>query len=136
MSDVVELLKLAGYSDKAIELFMKKVNVGEISNPDVSTTYTGICGDTMKIFLKIENGKIKDAKFQAIGCAGSFAAGSALTEMIKNKSLEEAEKITEKDIIGFLGKIPEQKLHCANLAKKTLEKAINDYRGKAKIKHS
>ncbi len=135
MSDVVELLKLAGYSDKAIELFMKKVNVGEISNPDVSTTYTGICGDTMKIFLKVENGKIKDAKFQAIGCAGSFAAGSALTEMIKDKSLEEAEKITEKDIIGFLGKIPEQKLHCASLAKKTLEKAINDYREKAKIKH-
>jgi len=136
MSDVVELLRLAGYSDKAIELFMKKVNVGEISNPDVSTTYTGICGDTMKIFLKVENGKIKDAKFQAIGCAGSFAAGSALTEMIKDKSLEEAEKITEKDIIGFLGKIPEQKLHCARLAKKTLEKAINDYREKAKIKHS
>jgi len=136
MSDVVELLKLAGYSDKAIELFMKKVNVGKISNPDVSTTYTGICGDTMKIFLKVENGKIKDAKFQAIGCAGSFAAGSALTEMIKDKSLEEAEKITEKDIIGFLGKIPEQKLHCAHLAKKTLEKAINDYREKAKIKHS
>ncbi|MGP3667936.1 MAG: iron-sulfur cluster assembly scaffold protein [Candidatus Bathyarchaeota archaeon] len=129
---MVELLRLAGYSDKAIKLFIEKVNVGEISNPDVSTTYTGICGDTMKIFLKIEDGKIKDAKFQAIGCAGSFAAGSALTEMIKDKSLEEAEKITEKNVVEFLGKIPEQKLHCAHLAKKTLEKAIKEYREKIK----
>lgn len=82
----------------------------------------------MEIYLKIESGIIKDAKFQAMGCAGSFASGSALCEMIKGKRLEEAEKITEEDIIDHLGGIPEPKFHCACLAKKTLGKAIKEYK--------
>jgi NifU-like protein len=63
---------------------------------------------------------IKDAKFQAIGCAGSFASGSALMEMVKGKTLEEAERIDERDIVDYLGGIPEPKIHCACLAKRTL----------------
>jgi nitrogen fixation NifU-like protein len=128
MSEVVDLLKKSGYSDKAIEYYINKVNVGEIKDHSTHHMYTGPCGDTMAIFLKIDSGVIKDAKFQAIGCAGSFASGSALTEMIKGKTLEQAEKIDETDIVNHLRAIPEQKIHCACLAKRTLGLAIEEYR--------
>jgi NifU-like protein len=78
---------------------------------------------------EIESDVIKDAKFQAIGCAGAFSAGSALMKMVKGKALEEAVRVTEEDIINFLGGIPKQKIHCACLAKRTLEMAIEKYRG-------
>lgn len=128
MSEVTELLRKSGYSEKAIEYYIKKVNVGEIKDPSVRFAYTGPCGDTVEIFLKIESNVIKDAKFQAIGCAGAFSSGSALMEMVKGKSLEEAEKITEEDVISFLGRIPKQKRLCACLVKRTLQKAIEKHR--------
>jgi NifU-like protein involved in Fe-S cluster formation len=99
-------------------------------NPNASFAYTGSCGDTAEIYLKIESGIIKDAKFQAIGCAGAFASGSALTEMIKGKKLEVAEQINEQDILTHLGGMPDQKFHCACLLKRTLEKAIKSFKGK------
>ena len=129
MSEVRRLLEKSGYSSKAIEYYLKKVNVGRVENPSVHLAYTGPCGDSMEVYLKIESDIIKDAKFQAIGCAGALSAGSALMEMVKEKRLEEAEKITEEDIIDFLGGIPKQKIHCACLAKRTLQKAIKKYRG-------
>jgi len=128
MSEVRRLLEKSGYSSKAIEYYVKKVNVGRIENPSVHLAYTGPCGDSMEVYLKIESDIIKDAKFQATGCAGAFSAGSALIEMVKEKTLEEAGKITEEDIISFLGGIPKQKIHCACLAKRTLQKAIEKYR--------
>jgi nitrogen fixation NifU-like protein len=128
MSEVRRLLEKSGYSSKAIEYYSKKVNVGRIENPSAHLAYTGPCGDSMEVYLKIELDIIKDAKFQAVGCAGAFSAGSALMEMVKEKTLEEAEKITEEDIINFLGGIPKQKIHCACLAKRTLRKAIEKYR--------
>ena len=72
-----DLLKKSGYSKKAIEYFVEKVNVGKIIDPSVVMTYTGQCGDTMKLYLKIEDEIIKDVKFEAIGCAGAFSACSA-----------------------------------------------------------
>lgn len=84
-----------------------------------------------KYTLNIESNVIKDAKFQAVGCAGAFSSGSALMEMVKGNTLEEAEKLTEENIINFLGGIPKQKIHCACLAKRTLPKAIKKYRAKA-----
>jgi len=128
MAEVIDLLKKSGYSDKAIEYYVNKVNVGRIENPSVALAYTGPCGDTMEVHLIIESNRIKDAKFQAIGCAGSFSAGSALTEIVKGKTLEEAEKVDEEDIVSFLGKFPTQKTHCACLAKRTLRRAIEKYR--------
>lgn len=128
MSEVRGLLEKSGYSDKAIKYYLEKVNVGRIENPSVHVAYTGPCGDTMEVYLKIESNLIKDAKFQAIGCAGAFSSGSALMEMVKGKSLEKAEKITEEDIIRFLGGIPKQKFHCACLAKRTLKRAIEKHR--------
>ncbi len=128
--DIKKLLKRSGYSSTAIEYFLEKVNVGKIEDPDAYFVYTGPCGDTMEIFLTIVPGskEIKDAKFQAIGCAGAFAAGSAITEMIKGKTVEQAEKIEEEDVIDWLGAIPNQKIHCVCLAKKTLKFALNEYK--------
>jgi nitrogen fixation NifU-like protein len=128
VNEVRDLLGKSGYSNKAIEYYLNKVNVGSIKNPSAHVAYTGPCGDTMEVYLKIESNVIRDAKFQATGCAGAFSSGSALMEMVKGKSLEEAEKITEEDIINFLEGIPKQKFHCACLAKRTLQKTIEKYR--------
>ena len=128
MSEMQDLLKESGYSEKAIEYYLNKVNVGELSEPDAHAIYTGPCGDTMEIFLNVEDGVIKEAKFQAIGCAGAFSSGSALTERIIGMTLEEAEKIEEDEIIEYLGGIPAQKVHCTCLSKRTLQKAIKDYK--------
>ncbi len=124
----VDLLKKSGYSDKAIEYFINKVNVGEIENPSAYFSYTGPCGDTMQIHLKIDDNKITEAKFEAIGCAGSCTSGSALMEMIKGRTPQEAEKIKAEEIINHLGGIPRAKFHCTCLAKKTLEEAIEQYK--------
>ena len=127
MNEIEELLKKSGYSDKAIKYYVDKVNVGDIKASDAHFAYTGPCGDTMEIFLTIKNDKIEDAKFQAIGCAGAFSSGSALTEMIKGKTLEQALMFNETDIMDYLGEIPEQKIHCAILTVRTLEKTIEQY---------
>jgi len=128
MGEVKDLLKKSGYSDKAIEYYERKLNVGKIENPDAYFIYTGPCGDTVEMYLKIESNIIVDAKFRAIGCAGSFVSGSALTKMIKGKTLEEADEIEEGDILNHLEGIPAPKIHCACLSKKTLQKAIKQYR--------
>jgi len=124
----ISLLKRSGYSDKAIDYFINKVNVGGIEKPSASFAYTGPCGDSMEFQIRIDDGRIMEAKFQAIGCAGSYTAGSALTEMIKGKTLDEAEGITAEEVVRHLGGIPISKVHCTCLAKRTLEKAIEQYR--------
>jgi len=132
MSEVRELLKTSGYSNRAIEYYENRLNVGSIENPDAHFAFTGPCGDTMEFFLKIKLNIIIEAKFQAIGCAGSFASGSALAEMIKGKRVREADKLNENDILNHLGKMPEQKVHCARLAVLTLRKAIEQYKVRKK----
>ncbi|MEA2005915.1 MAG: iron-sulfur cluster assembly scaffold protein [Acidobacteriota bacterium] len=130
MGEVRDLLKKSGYSDKAINYYERRLNVGKIEDADAYFSYTGPCGDTVEIFLKIECDIVKDAKFMAIGCAGSFASGSALTEMIKGKTIEEAKEIDEGDILRHLEGIPAPKVHCACLVKRTLQKAIKQYKEK------
>ena len=123
-----ELLKDAGYSEKAIEIYKNKINVGVIENPDANLAYTGPCGDTMKLYLKISDDDIvEDAKFQYLGCPGAASSGSAITKIVKGKTTEEAKSITEKDILQELGGLPETKLHCPKLAVTTLHKAIANY---------
>ncbi|MCK4903835.1 MAG: iron-sulfur cluster assembly scaffold protein, partial [Candidatus Marinimicrobia bacterium] len=97
-------------------------------------TYKGQCGDTMKIYLMIDSNKIVDAKFEAIGCAGAFTAGSALMELLKNKSVAEARNICEYDIIDHLGSVPDKKQNCIYLAIKTLQKTLNSMKGRKNIK--
>jgi nitrogen fixation protein NifU and related proteins len=84
----------------------------------------------MELFLKISSGIITDAKFLAIGCAGSFTSGSALTKMITGKYLKDCENLDENDVLNHLGEMPEQKVHCARLAVMTLKKAIEQYKKK------
>jgi len=124
------LLKNSGYSNKAIEYFTRKVNVGKIENPSVSLLYTGSCGDTIKIYLMIDTGVIIDEKFEAIVCAGVFSDGSALLEIIKGKSIIEAEKTSIEDIIEHLESIPSTKIDCIYLARKAFEKTLKLYKEK------
>ena len=129
-----KLLREAGYSDKVIELYKNKVNIGSIINPDVALAYTGPCGDTMKLYLRIsESGIIENAKFQYLGCPGAASSGSAITAIAKGKRLEEAKKITEQDLLKELRGLPESKLHCPKLAVTTLRKAIAEYEKTCKI---
>jgi nitrogen fixation NifU-like protein len=123
-----ELLRKAGYSEKAIDHYIKKRNVGVIEGAEAAESHTGLCGDSMKVYLKIEKELIIDAKFQAVGCAGAFASGSALTEMVKGKTLKAAERITEQDLARDLGKLPGPKLHCVRLAVDALRKSIASYK--------
>lgn len=130
--NVENLLKKSGYSDKAIDYYKNRTNFGVMKEPTASYAYTGPCGDTMEIFLEIDSGEgtIKDAKFQAIGCAGAYVSGSALTEMIKGKTLEEAEQITREEVINNLNGIPKAKVECACLAVRTLKRTIEKYKEK------
>jgi len=124
----IELLKNAEYSKKAIELYGNKVNVGIIENADVTLAYKGPCGDTCKIFLKISDQNIiDDAKFQYLGCPASAVCGSTVTQIAKGKTLRDAEKITEEEVIDELGGLPGDECHCATLVLTTLCNAIKKY---------
>jgi len=124
----IELLKNAEYSKKAIELYANKVNVGIIENADVTLAYTGPCGDTCKIFLKISDQNIiDDAKFQYLGCPASAVCGSTVTQIAKGMTLRDAERITEEEVIDELGGLPGDECHCATLVLTTLCNAIKKY---------
>ncbi|MCD4683674.1 MAG: iron-sulfur cluster assembly scaffold protein [Bacteroidales bacterium] len=127
-----ELLRISGYSDKAIEYYINKVNVGKIEDPSISFSYTGDCGDTVVIYLKIDSDIITNAKFEAIGCAGAFSAGSALMEMIKGENIFVAKNITEEEINEHLGVVPITKTDCLSLVRRALEKTIELFEGEIK----
>ena len=124
---IKELLKRTGYSDKAIEYYDKKTNVGEMENPDAFCSHMGPCGDSMEVYLKLDGDLIKDAKFQATGCAAAFSSASAVLELVKGRTLEEASKLSEVEVIEHLGGVPKSKKHCVRLVVNALTKAINNY---------
>lgn len=122
------------YNEKVIENYANPKNVGKIENADgVGEVGNSVCGDIMRMYLKVENNKIVDAKFQTFGCGAAIASSSVSTEMIKNKTLEEALQITNKDVVNELGGLPAVKLHCSVLAEEAIRKAIADYYSKQGI---
>ena len=124
----LKLMKESGYSKKAIELYVNNVNVGTLENPSVVTTFLGPCGDLIKLYLRISGRNvIEDAKFYYLGCPGSAASTSAMTTLLKGKTVNQAKKMTEDDLLLELGGLPKSKLDCAKLSIKTLRKAIAEY---------
>ena len=122
-----ELLSGSGYSNRAINYFLNKTNMGSLPDADQITQLTGPCGDTMKIYLKLENERIKDAKIEVLGCPGAVASAMAAMDLIKGKTLDEVQGLKDRDIFLMLEEIPDQKQHCIRLTNRTLQKAIEEY---------
>jgi nitrogen fixation NifU-like protein len=127
------------YTEKVIEHFKNPHNQGSIANPDgVGQVGNPVCGDIMKLYIKIEKGKegkeiISDIKFETLGCAAAIATSSMITDMAKGKTLDEAIKLTRANVASELGGLPPIKMHCSNLAVDALHAAIKDYRKRNKL---
>lgn len=119
------------YNEKVMENFMNPKNTGVIEDPSgEGTVGNASCGDIMKIYLKIEDNVIKDAKFQTFGCAAAIASSSVATDMIIGKTVDEALKLTNAQVIEELEGLPPQKIHCSVLAEEAIKKAVEDYKSK------
>jgi nitrogen fixation NifU-like protein len=119
------------YSEKVMDHFTNPRNVGEIADADgVGQVGNPKCGDIMKMYLKIENNVIVDAKFKTFGCGAAVATSSMATEMVKGKTVDEALKITNKAVAEALDGLPPVKMHCSNLAEEAIRAAIEDYQKK------
>ena len=124
---VQEMLTGSGYSDKAIEYYLNRPKMGSLPDANQVSELTGPCGDTMKIYLKLDNGRIEDAKIQVLGCPGAVASAMVAMELATGKTIEEAQNIKDRDIFRILEALPDQKQHCIRLAVKTLQKALDEY---------
>ena len=122
------------YSEKVMEHFRNPRNVGEIENPDgVGRVGNPVCGDIMELYIKVKDGVITDAKFKTFGCGAAIATSSMVTELVKNKTIDEALNISNRAVAEALGGLPPIKMHCSVLAEEALKKALNDYRVRTSI---
>lgn len=129
------------YNEKVMDHFMHPRNVGVMKDADgIGEVGNPTCGDIMKIYIKVKTNNtkhkkeeyIEDIKFQTLGCGAAIATSSMVTEMVKGKTLTEAEKVTNSNVAEELGGLPPIKMHCSNLAASALKKAIQDYKEKGK----
>jgi nitrogen fixation NifU-like protein len=119
------------YTKKVMDHFMNPRNMGEIENADgIGEVGNAKCGDIMKIFLKIEDDVVKDAKFKTFGCGAAIASSSMATELLKGKTVEDAWELSNKAVVEALEGLPPQKIHCSVLAEEGIHMAINDYRNR------
>ncbi len=122
---------MAFYSEKVMDHFANPRNVGEIKDASgVGEVGNPVCGDMMKFYIKVENGKIVDVKFKTFGCGAAIAVSSMVSEMAIGKTLEEVLAITNEKVAQELGGLPPNKMHCSNLGADALHKAIEDYKKK------
>ena len=122
------------YSKKVLEHFANPRNVGEIEQPDgVGEVGNPVCGDVMKITIKVKDNRIADIRFKTLGCGAAIATSSMVTELARGKTLEEAEKISRDDVASELDGLPPAKMHCSNLAADALREAIADYRSRTGV---
>lgn len=123
------------YSDKVMDHFSNPRNIGEINEPDgLGEVGNPVCGDMMKFTIKVKDNRIEDVKYLTFGCGAAIAVSSMVSEMAKGKTLEEALKITNKQVAEELGGLPGNKMHCSNLGADALHKAIEDYMEKQGVK--
>ena len=116
------------YSEKVMDHFMNPRNVGEIDGADgVGEVGNPACGDMMRLYLKIEEGRVRDAKFRTFGCGAAIASSSMLTEMIKGKTVDEARAITNQQVAEALDGLPAVKIHCSVMAEQAVKSALDDY---------
>jgi len=116
------------YSEKVMDHFMNPRNVGEIDGADgVGEVGNPACGDMMRLYLKIEEGRVLDAKFRTFGCGAAIASSSMLTEMIKGKTVDEARAITNLQVAEALDGLPAVKIHCSVMAEQAVKSALDDY---------
>lgn len=118
-------------SDKVLDHFLNPRNVGIIENADGFGEHTSLtCGDLICLYLKVDNGRISNAKFLCSGCVGSIVSGSALTTLLQGKTIQDAETIGRDEILSVIGSLPEEKMHCPILAVEALRKAVRNYHSK------
>jgi nitrogen fixation NifU-like protein len=119
------------YSEKVMEHFANPRNVGEIEDASgVGQVGNPVCGDVMKLYIKVEDNRIVDVKFKTFGCGAAIATSSMVTEMVKGKTIEDALKISNQMVAEALDGLPPQKMHCSVLAEDALKSAIDDYKSK------
>lgn len=117
------------YNPIVMDHFTHPRNLGEMENPDgTGEAQNPVCGDMMRLFIRVESGRIVDARFLTFGCGAAIASSSITTEMIKGKTIEEALQISDEDIIKALGGLPPSKIHCSILAEMAIRAAVEDYK--------
>lgn len=131
-----KILSESGYADKAIQYYLEKPYMGELADADQISEMLGSCGDTMKIYLKIEGDIITDIRYQVLGCPGAISAAMALVDLARGKHLDEARTINDGDVFQLLEDLPAKKHHCIQLAVKTFHKAIDEYQGGVSLEDS
>jgi len=122
---------LEGYSERFKKESLNPQNTGRIEDADCHVSVTGICGDTIEMYLSVDNGRISDIKFMTDGCGATIACASYVTRMAKRKSVEDTLRITPGDVESYFQDLPQETRHCAKLAVMTLKAALEEYLGKS-----